>query len=519
MILPENGSVVVIDDDPNQARPIIDALAKKGIATTYFRGRGENDVPKKPLSNVRLAIVDLQLIEGSRDEHTIATSLINVLQKIISLDNGPYMLLIWSLKERSFGEEFKNQIRNPEHGIVPVCIATLEKAKCLQRTETKKAIELADSVIEEIKPTLEEINLETIKNSIINNFQEDEQFEATPNAIEVIESSLKSTLEKAGVFHLFVIWENLIRKAGYQTVNAVSSTIEYTDLWEMNMRDVLNRMAKARTGQNTLPDDLTLKAALSTFSGAFSEELEYDIRKLNFPDYVKLESNFSIAGELKGDIIKIIVYPHEKKWKVKILKNDKVYMGKENVKLESISNITNGINDPEKSFIDNLVLHYLEIPFRINTKLHLEQEPTHIHLPGNVYRINVPDERKREILTTYFMKLPQNVSDYHFIELEVSPICDYAQKKWKKSRLLSGLVYPYSENLKAGDFFYRNSPVIIIDRNKYRMVFCYLIFKAHDVKEVEEQGKPWFRIKRELLQDIVTKLSCHISRSGITTVE
>jgi hypothetical protein len=518
MILPENGSVVVIDDDPNQARPIIDALAKKGIATTYFTGKGENDLPKNPLSNVRLAIVDLQLIDGTGDPHTIIMSLINKLKQIISSENGPYMILIWSLKKQLYGENFMHQIKNSEHRIVPVFIASLEKSDCIRRKDNTDSMEIADNVINEIKARFGEEDLKAIRDSIINNIQQDEQFEATPNAIEIIEKSLKSALEKAGVFHLLIIWENLTRKAGYQTVNSVSSTIEYSDLWESNMRDVFKRMSKAKTGQNTLSDDATLKSALSTFSGVFSEELEFDIRKLSFPNYIELESKFSIAGALNGDTIKIIVYPDRKKWRVKVLKNERVYLGIENVKLENISILADRIPEPEKSFIDSLVQRYLEIPFRINTKLHIEIEPAEGHMPGNVYRIKVEEERKRVLLSTYLETVPEDVSNFNFVELEVSPACDYAQNKMEKSRLLSGLIYPFGFKIKSGPF-YKEAPSVLIGKNKYTMVFNYRFFKALDVSVAEKRGLLWFRIKRELMQDIVAGLSGHVNRPGITEVE
>lgn len=520
MILPENGSVVVIDDDPNQARPIIDALAKKGIATTYFRGTGEKEVPNEPLKNVRLAILDLQLNPMDKDPHTIATRLVNVLNRVISDDNGPFMVLIWSRKDNLFGEEFRSEVKKQENSRVPICIANIEKAKCLQISETTKDAELADSVIKDLKTVIEENDLEAISKAIINNFQEDEQFEATPNAVEVIEESLKNALERAGVFHLFVMWENLIRKASYQTVNDVSAAIEYSDLWEMNMRDILKRLAKARTGKNTLSNEFALKAALYTFSGSFYEELELEIRKkIGFPEYIQLESPFSIAGKLNDDIFKIDIYLDGKADKVRLFKNDQIYKGKDGIGYAKISSLSDGLENTENDFINNLIKCYQEIPLLVNSKLHLEENPSAGHMPGNVYKIEVPEERKNEILLTYFDKIPDDPSDYHFIELEVSPLCDYAHHKWEKSRLLPGLLFPEREKLKRAEYFYQNSPVLLLDKKKYKMAFCYLIFKSGDIKVVQERGKPWFRIKREMLQDIVTKLSGHINRSGITIIE
>ena len=519
MILPENGSVVIIDDDPNQAKPIIDALAKRGISTTYFKGTGENEIPNEPLKNVRLAILDLQLNTMDRDAHTIATRLVNVLNKVISDDNGPFMVLTWSLKDNLFGEEFRNEVMKQDNQRVPVCIATLEKSECLQRLQENIVEELAGSVIKELKTLFDENDLEQIKSAILKNSNEDMYYEATPDAFEKIEESLKGALEKAGVFHLFVIWENLIRRAGYRMVNHVASTIEYNELWEGNMRDVLKRLAKAISGKNTLTDNLLLKKALSIFSGSYSEELENEIRKFEFPDYINPNTEFSIAGKLNNDTYEIVLYITEQNGlRVKLVKEKTVFMGKENIRIDRMESLSDGLVGEEKSFIEDLVRRYQNIPLLINTKLHIDLNPSDELMPGNVYKIDVPDEQKKELLETYFDSIPENLTDFYFIELEVSPVCDYAQSKWKKSRLVSGLVYPVSAKLKSGEYFYSNCPEIILNEQNYRMAFCYLLFKSHDVKEIEKRGKSWFRIKRELLQDIVAGLSSHVNRPGITTV-
>ncbi|MEC9491100.1 hypothetical protein [Flexistipes sp.] len=519
MILPKNGSVIVIDDDPNQAMPIIDLLAKKGIATLYFKGSREEYIPEKQLDNVRLAIVDLQLIESTSDEHTISTILINVLKNIIAPNNGPYMLLIWSLKDYSLGEEFKKKINNPSHGIVPICIASLEKSECIIMKEPEWIEESANQVIDDIESQFDKDDLDVIKKSIISNFQEDVEYESKTDAFEKIENSLENELKEAGVFHLFVIWENLVRKAGYQTVNAISSTIEYSDLWEANMRDVLKRMAKARTGQNTLSDELFMKAALSILSGSFSEELEYAIRKLDFPDYIKLDSPFSIAKKLNYDTYQISVnIDSNSRLKGTLFKNNNKFNGLENIKLDDFSQkITLPDDNEEKQIFTSLAEVYSDIPSLINTKLHIELEPSEGHMPGNVYMIDVLEERKKKLLPTYFENIPDKISDFHFVELEVSPICDYAQNKWKKSRLISGLVFPVGTKTKSGPF-YKGAPVVFINNKKYDIIFNYLLFKALDIPEAENRGKFWFRIKRELLQDMIVGLSYQVNRPGITAV-
>lgn len=518
MIIPENGSVVIIDDKPNQAAPIVKAFAKKGIATIYFKGTSKNELPDNPLTSVRLAIVDLQLLDTDTDEHNIATRLINVLQKVISSENGPYMLMIWSLKNNTFSEEFKLLLRDPKNGIVPICITSLNKSECLDSVDNSDKIDFVNDIISDLKQEFDNNQLDLIKTVVINNIPSDIEYEAKHNAVDIIENNLVIELKKAGVFHLFVIWENLIRRAGVQTVKAISSAIEYTDLWEINMRDVFKRMALAKVGKNTLTDDLQLKAALSIFSASFSEELESKIKQLEFPEHIDLDSNFAIAGQKDNDIYKVVIYQEQETRKVKLLKNDILYKNKENINFAKITSLSDGLDQFEKPLIENLVEKYQDVPFHINSQLHIEQDPSEGHMPGNVYLRKVDNTEKQTMLSTYFDKIPDDASLYNFIELEVSPLCDYAQNKWKKSRLLSGLVYPSSSKIKKGEYFYRDAPCFIVENNKYNMAFCYLYFKASDVDEVERRGKPWFRIKRELLQDIVSGLTGHLNRAGIVSI-
>ncbi len=522
MILPENGSIVIIDDKINQALPLINALSGSGLSTTFYTGK-EECLPKTHLEGTRLVIADLQLIDTDNDAHTIATRLVQILQKIIPLKNGPYILLIWSLKESFYADEVKREVSKKENNVVPILIVELEKSKCIEQvTKDDKLTEFREKVMEQLKmSTLESSDLKLVEESINRNWMPDEESEyrIKPDALKLIEQNIEEGLKKAGVFHLFVIWENLIRKAGYQTVNTVCSTIEYTDLWEMNMQDVLRRLGQARTGKNELPDTLFLKESMTTFSGSFADELEYEIRRFKLPNYIKLEFPFSISGKINDDQYSIDIYTNDKGIpKVRLLKNDEVFNGKEGIKLDKINSVSNDLEGEEKHMIEDLVNRYSEIPDIINTKLHCEFDVHNIHTPGNIYKRKVTDDKKKEYLKSYFESVPEDVSNYHFIELEVSPICDYANKKWKKSRLLSGIVYPVSSKKPKPGPFYKESPKIIIEDKKYSLVFNYLLFKALDVSDVEVRGKPWFRIKRELLLDIITGLSGHINRPGITTI-
>jgi hypothetical protein len=518
MILPKNGGVVVIDDQPKEALPIIRALSKKGIPTTYYQGNQESDMPDEPMQIVRLIFLDLQLIE-SNDEHQIAKSIVNILQKIISKENGPFILVIWSKNSAKYSARVQQEI-NQYPNLRPSSVIEFNKRDCLEEKiiNSVDQEQITKKVLSSLTGRLDKDDENAIKEAVMNALSDEFQteFVVKQNAMEIIERHIKEGLESAGVFHLFVIWENLIHQSGGLTVQAISDTIETTNLWEQNMRDIIKRLAKARTGQNEITDAAALEAALTTFTYSFSEELESKIRDYNFPDYIQLKSQFLIAGYSGTEQISIEQYDDGGKPKLRLVKADTEL--KKNIGFYKLGTISNGLNEPDLSVVNKLTQTYLNIPTIINTKLHTELNPTKELIPGNVYEIEVSDkEIKKQYLSTYFDKLDDDLTKYKFIELEVSPICDYAQTKWKKSRLVSGVVY--SEDCPKAkskiDHLYQVHPSIQIQEKPMKMIFDYHLFKSLDT-DIVEKREIWFRLKRELLLDIIANLSGHVNRPGIS---
>lgn len=522
MILPKNGSVVIIDNEPNEALPIIQVLARKGIAVTYYKGNDEVSLPESKSQNVRLVFLDLQLIDTS-NEHHISKHIANLLDQVISPTNGPFILIVWSKNRSKYEGIVLEEIKKHKH-LFPTCVIGFNKRECLE----EKVIPAIDKdiaiegILDKVKGTLDKEDIPALKEAMHDVLSEEyrTEFVAKEDAFAIIENYIREELKNAGVFHLFVIWENLVKEASASTVQAISDTIETTDLWENNMRDVIKRMARARTGQNDSPDELALKAALGTFSYSFSEELETSIRDFNFPEYVKLDSPFIISGyNSNGEKLDISLYSDDNdKPKVKLSKGEDEL--KKDLSYFKIDKLSNGLREPDKSAVEELTTTYIKIPNLINTKLHVELNPSEELMPGNVYKISVSDDKKQEYLTTYFDKIDDDLSKYQFIEVEVSPICDYAQKKWKKSRLLSGVIYSNELTAKSKiDHLYPVRPVVIVDDKPYNMIFDFHLFKSLDTEDVKENREIWFRLKRELLLDMIANLSGHVNRPGISYME
>ncbi len=106
--------------------------------------------------------------------------------------------------------------------------------------------------------------------------------------------------------------------------------------------------------------------------------------------------------------------------------------------------------------------------------------------------------------------------------LEITPECDYVQKKWKTPNLLLGILWPesFGSTLSANskdykpDYVYKSLPV------EYQDEVYYLTFNAHHLFNIGfhvfESVEPILKARKELLVDIQQWFSGYISRPGKT---
>ena len=82
MFLNACSKVVVIDDQINEALPLIKLLSEKGATTLYYSGVPE-EMPDSPLVGVRLVFCDLRF-STTTDSKSIISNILAMLRKIIS---------------------------------------------------------------------------------------------------------------------------------------------------------------------------------------------------------------------------------------------------------------------------------------------------------------------------------------------------------------------------------------------------------------------------------------------------
>lgn len=417
MNIPETGRVVIIDDQSNEALPLLNVLSRNGISSTYFNGKSK-ELPVKPLVGTRLVFLDLQLVPQTKSKNVCA-AIVSVLRRILSASNGPYLLFIWSNREDLYLDDVKGLFDTVLKEISPVFIMSLEKGAYLETDGTGEKVFVAD-------------------------------------ALDKIEAALVTGLKSAGVFHLFVLWENIVHRSAGEVVNEVTSFFPKGDDWQKKISAAILKLAEANAGiqLDRTKQEIVFRNALAAFNGLFADTL--------------------LRGFVSHDFSKI---------------NPMVF---------------------ENQLDENLKT-------RLNRKFHLADAVNGVR-PGDVFLLNAKEGGQ---FVQSFQKGAlaldaATIAASKFVKVEVSPICDWAQDKWRMHRFLKGILWPISQKSKINkkfDFLYRTLPEM--EWNGFRFIMILDLRHLYAMPLGKAKGKRLFTVRQELLVDIQQNLGHHISRPGI----
>jgi hypothetical protein len=284
--------------------------------------------------------------------------------------------------------------------------------------------------------------------------------------LDIIESRIKQELKEIGILHLFVLWENIVHESANRIIKEFTSFYDNDGNWNKNLSDVIFQLARAYIGKQLKKNNKKeiIQNGLLTFNGTFMDTLENAIQ------------------EFKPSAM--------------------------NIKFDAVENITE------------------EVSAKINSRLLLfESLKTNALHPGNIYEIENNSKLTMEIADVYdgklenFGKKDELINQLKHVSLEVSPTCDFAQRKWRRSRLISGAMWPkdHCSNIKKAEYIY-TSPYLAKNGSIFKLVFDLRYFTSLSFNTLKKM-RPAFRVKHELLVDIQTHLARHISRPGVTFIE
>ena len=458
--LPRSGRVVVIDDKADEALPLVKVISKDRISVTYFTGTKE-ELPEQPFSDVRLVFLDIML-EGAEgtDDKTKLSIAIGVIKRIIHKDNGPFILAVWT-KHKELIEKMEKRLKEEKYQPI---VTDLQKYE----------------------------------------FKDDKTGNYNYNFLQ-IEKKIKEKLKNLSVFEIFLLWENMVHRSASSVVNEFSRFVKFNDSWNGELKNIFYKLAEAQAGKtlDTNSSQEVLKNALFTFDGIFIDTLEKNLHSNSDGMNVSF-SESSVGDNIIGQINSKLLLDTSN---LEVLYPGNVYEIKKDILLKEI--IYDSIY-PEK-----LLKEFADMK-GVNLDVILDKDKK--------------IKKYKPEFKRFFKKIRDTIKDNSiFVQTEVSPLCDFTQHKMKLSRIVKGFLCPVEvqidgttiqtyKKLKSNAYFLYISPAVEYNEKLYRLVIDFRHFSAKSIAGINE-NTPIFRLRKDILIDIQTKLSSHINRPGVLFVE
>lgn len=474
MILPNNGKVIIIDDQPKDVIELIAALSKEKVPFVHYKEEDLSDLPETPIENVRLVFLDLELItdtyvDSKNITAPIKTRLIRVLKP-----NTPYALVIWSKKESTYKDALIKDFEGEFSNYKPIFHTSLPKAEIIGQS----------------------------------------------GAMSRIKKELEKEIAKFKSFNAFLIWESIVNESSGKLTNEITSLFPSDSNWDKKTKFLLYKLAIAYSGKaaDGFPDIKQLKNALYTLTMSISESIESSIDKQINESFKGLISNeiqkidnftsvinkLLLLSDINDDVRQPgnLYFPYEEQSLV-FQKNEESFT-------KSITKVSLISADKKSVALEGIQKRYNSEKEKIEVATAVIKKTTNnIVASGLKEIVNKDDTLQKEILEN---AIP--------IELNITPLCDYAQEKAKRYRILPCAMVKsvYRDHLNTSPaYLYITDADIRIDGVDYLMLFDFRFLYTLNKTEIESRIVK-YRLKQQLLSDIQIKLGAHVNRSGVLFV-
>lgn len=230
MILPNNGKVVVFDDQHKDVETLLKALSKEKIPYLYYQDELGLDLPDAPVENIRLVILDLELVSNNPTPRNIIAAIGKRLQTVLSR-NTTYLLIYWSEKEGKYKENLENAFNNGLKEYKPALIKSLSKVAA----------------------------------------------RASENPITYIRDNLREEMKLFNSMNAFLLWESCVNNAAGAITNNLTNIFAKNADWDKNFCNLLFTLARAQAGTEivkTLDDKERLTTAFEIINSTLTENIE-----------------------------------------------------------------------------------------------------------------------------------------------------------------------------------------------------------------------------------------------------
>ncbi len=472
MIIPQNGKVVILDDNIDQASPLIDVLSRNKIPFTYHSDKVEL-LPQEgnPYEDIRILFLDINLSASGTPEETIKSQLQRTLLRMIK-PNTPYLALVWSLKENEYEELIKKMFEEGIPEIQPIGLIPIQKSDFFQ-------LEVSDQTPSEMAYVL--------RNDI--------------NVIEELEKRISEAIGAMDALEAIILWENLVNEASSSVINEVFSMVSTKEDPNSRIKGILYKLAEAMYGRqlSTNSADEIVKKGLSILNNLLIDDIE--LKMLETKPF---------------NLIKDISNPSEFVNQDRALLNTKILLNMASQNEVYPGNIYAAEEVEMKDFpFKGLIADLLNIPVAVR-QFYEERKgelPPIDFNPGDYKNENKKEYSKYE----KEIRAALNKNSV-FVWVELSPVCDYAQKKWKTHRVCPGMLWREEDEIliSSSDSLYK-SPSIVFNEEIFKLIMDFRYFSSYPTDRFAERESV-FSLRQPILVDIQSMLARHVNRPGISAL-
>lgn len=460
-IIPINGRIAIIDDDIKQAEPLIRVLSKNNIPYTYYKGNDIEYFPASPENDIRILFLDINLLGGKvHTNKEIRALLVPTIKRIISPENYPYAVILWSREDseqiKLIMDIFENELKH----CAPIVIKTF------------------------------------IKSVFFPNYSE--EIEESADAEQIIPKLRETLLEIPGYSYLLQ-WENCIHNAADTTLQEIFHEYHSLENWNDNACYILDLFAKSSLEHyyKTATQDLRAKSSLLFFNDVYRDTLEniIDNSHIDHPAVFSTGKNESDRKHISAKI------------------NEKILLSQtynSNCKQPGTVISPRNVTSDESSLYRGILNDCIKTE-DIRAKI----EENYRELPNcekrNKFK-NLFSCRKKEIEPTI---TPCNVV--------VTPACDYAQgrtdKKVANIRIVKGVLIAaeHKDKIDGKSEAVYVSPIFNYNNSCKVLLLDFRHFTTIDSIDTNSCSV-LFRIRTSMLAEIQSRLARHINRQGIMSL-
>lgn len=254
-MIPLNGRIAIVDDQMDQAMPLIRIFSKNNIPYTYYPGNDLEFLPEEPENDIRLMFLDLNLLDG-RDyqPRDIVSTLFSVITKLISPNNYPYVIILWSRQEN----EYKEMLEKIFH--------------------------------EELRDRAPIVILNWIKSNFFHIGEEEEVHREEEYKIII---KLKEVLSSLPSYSHLIQWENCVHNSANTTLQEIFKDFYSHDNWQDNANCILDMFAHSYLEKhyNDSTSSNKAKASLKFLTEVFFDSVETFISNSDFSNAIELVHN------------------------------------------------------------------------------------------------------------------------------------------------------------------------------------------------------------------------------------